>query len=143
MYWLVALPLRDGESPDRAWSKLQEITTYLNDYSANFKFKIPENLRIGTLDSLLSLSDDLIKVNAAVEGTVNKLRRQLYDLQFALPDEERIEAWVEGLTPESYLQRFAWSEAKYPSRRPPRDTVQAIMDTVQKLDDDLKVRYMA
>lgn len=36
---------------------------------------------MGTLDSLLALSDDLVKVNAAVEGTVNKIRRQLFDLQ--------------------------------------------------------------
>lgn len=36
-------------------------------------------------------------------------------------------------------QRFAWNEAKYPSRRPLKDIVASIMDTVQKLDDDLKV----
>ncbi len=140
MYWLVALPLGDDDQHDRVWSRLQELTTYTYDYSLNFKFKIPDNLRVGTLDSLLSLSDDLIKVNAAVEGTVNKIRRQLYDLQASLPDDERSEVWVEGVTPEGYLQRFAWNEAKYPSRRPPRDTVQAIMDTVQRLDDDLKAR---
>lgn len=141
MYWLVALPLGD-DSPDRVWNRLQELTTYTYDYSSNFKFKIPDNLRVGTLDSLLALSDDLIKVNAAVEGTVNKIRRQLYDLQAVLPEDERSEVWVEGMTPEGYLQRFAWNEAKYPSRRPPKDTVQAIMDTVQKLDDDLKVRFV-
>ena len=138
MYWLVALPLGD-EGPDQIWSKLQEVTTYSYDYSLNFKFRIPENLRVGTLDSLLALSDDLIKVNAAVEGTVNKIRRQLYDLQASLPEDERSDVWVEGETPEGYLQRFAWNEAKYPSRRAPKETVQAIMDTVQKLDDDLKV----
>lgn len=37
------------------------------------------------------------------------------------------------------MQRFAWNEAKYPSRRPLKDLVASIMDTVQKLDDDLKV----
>ena len=36
-------------------------------------------------------------------------------------------------------QRFAWNEAKYPSRRPLKDIVSSIMETVQKLDDDLKV----
>jgi V-type H+-transporting ATPase subunit C len=139
MYWLVALPLEDNESPDHVWNKLQELTVYRNDYSINYKFKLPENLRIGTLDSLLALSDDLIKVNSAVEGTVNKLRRQLYDLQSGLAEEEREEAWVEGVSPETYIQRFTWNEAKYPSRRPPKETIQSIMETVQKLDEDLKV----
>lgn len=108
----------------------------------NFKFSLPE-FRVGTLDTLLALSDDLVKVNASVEGTVNKIRRQLFDLQAAMPADERADVWVEGMTPEGYLQRFAWNEAKYPSRRPLKDTVAAITDTVQKLDDDLKVRGLA
>ena len=139
MYWLLSLPLGE-EAPDRVWNRLQELTTYTSDYSVNFKFKLPENIKVGTLDSLLALSDDLIKVNAAVEGTVNKIRRQLFELQSGLPEDEQVEVWVEGMSPEGYLQRFVWNEAKYPSRRPPNDTVAAIMDTVQKLDEDLKVR---
>lgn len=137
MYWLVSLP--HGGRPDHAWSQLQELTTYANDYAHTFKFALPESFRVGTLDSLLGLSDDLAKVNAAVEGTVNKVRRQLVDLQSGMAPEDRADVWVEGQTPEGYLQRFAWHEAKYPSRRPLKDIVASIMDTVQKLDDDLKV----
>lgn len=138
MYWIVSLPL-SGDAPERVWTRLQELTTYANDYSVNFKFAVPDSFRVGTLDSLLSLSDDLVKTNAAIEGTVNKIRRQLFELQSALPAEDQADVWVEGLTPEGYLQRFAWNEAKYPSRRPLKDTVAAISDTIQKLDDDLKV----
>lgn len=57
MYWLVSLP--HGGRPDQAWTTLQESTTYANDYSSNFKFALPESFRVGTLDSLLALSDDL------------------------------------------------------------------------------------
>ncbi|PRW57395.1 V-type proton ATPase subunit C [Chlorella sorokiniana] len=138
MYWLVSLP--HGGQPDRVWNQLQELTTYTSDYSHNFKFALPESFRVGTLDSLLGLSDDLAKVNAAVEGTVNKVRRQLMDLQSSVAPEDRADVWVEGQTPEGYLQRFAWNEAKYPSRRPLKDIVSSIMDTVQKLDDDLKLK---
>lgn len=137
MYWLVSLP--HGGRVEHAWSRLQEATTYTNDYSANFKFALPESFRVGTLDSLLALSDDLAKVNAAVEGTVNKVRRQLVELQSGVAPEDRADVWVEGQTPEGYLQRFAWNEAKYPSRRPLKEIVASIMETVQKLDDDLKV----
>lgn len=137
MYWLVSLP--HGGRAEHAWSRLQEATTYTNDYSANFKFALPESFRVGTLDSLLALSDDLAKVNAAVEGTVNKVRRQLVELQSGVAPEDRADVWVEGQTAEGYLQRFAWNEAKYPSRRPLKEIVASIMDTVQKLDDDLKV----
>ena len=71
---------------------------------------------------------------------MNKVRRQLVELQSSLAPEDRADVWVEGATPEGYLQRFAWNEAKYPSRRPLKDIVGSIMDTVQKLDDDLKAR---
>ncbi|PSC71138.1 V-type proton ATPase subunit C [Micractinium conductrix] len=138
MYWLVSLP--HGGRAEHAWSRLQEATTYANDYSTNFKFALPESFRVGTLDSLLALSDDLAKVNAAVEGTVNKVRRQLVELQSSVAPEDRADVWVEGSTPEGYLQRFAWNEAKYPSRRPLKEIVASIMDTVQKLDDDLKLK---
>ena len=74
-----------------------------------------------------------------MEGTVNKVRRQLVELQSTAAPEDRADVWVEGQTPEGYLQRFAWNEAKYPSRRPLKDIVASIMQTVQKLDDDLKV----
>jgi V-type H+-transporting ATPase subunit C len=139
MYWLVSLPLTD-EPADRVWNRLQELTTYNNEYSINFKFNVPDSFRVGTLDSLLALSDDLIKVNSAMEGTVNKIRRQLYELQSHVPEDDRSDIWVEGMTPEAYLQRFAWNEAKYPSRRLLRETVAAVSETVQKLEDDLKVK---
>lgn len=33
-------------------------------------------MQVGTLDSLMVLSDDLVKVNSMLEGVVNKIRRQ-------------------------------------------------------------------
>lgn len=78
MYWLVSLPLL--ETADRTWNLLQNKTTYETDLSINYRFEIPE-LRVGTLDSLMVLSDDLVKVNALVESVVNKIRRQLYEMQ--------------------------------------------------------------
>ncbi|XP_014501638.1 LRR receptor-like serine/threonine-protein kinase GSO1 [Vigna radiata var. radiata] len=45
-----------------------------------FVFNIP-NLRVGTLDSLLSLSNDLIKSNNFVEGVTHKIRHQIEELQ--------------------------------------------------------------
>ena len=175
MYWLTSLPLLESE--ERTWTLLQNKTTYENDYSINFRFAIPE-LRVGTLDSLMVLSDDLVKVNALVESVVNKLRRQLFDMgsaargddfqevslvaakqqaihggpglagwrcwlaycqhvHFNLPPHAQVS--VEGVSPDQYLERFAWNEAKYPPRRPLAETVSAITETTQKLEDDLKV----
>lgn len=142
MYWLVSLPLI--ETHERTWDLLEQKSTYDNDLSINFRFELPE-LRVGTLDALLGLSDDLVKVNTLMEAVVNKIRRQLFDLAKSAPtsgvDPDREEVLVEGQTPESYVEHFVWDEAKYPSRRPLRETIDAITETVQKLEDDLKVDF--
>ena len=51
---------------------------------------------------------------------------------------ESAQVTVEGVPPDTYLERFAWNEAKYPPRRPLKETVAAITETAQKLEDELK-----
>ncbi len=51
-----------GESPDATFSGLQSGVTN----SKIHRFEIP-NLVVGTLDSLMALSDDLAKINISVE----------------------------------------------------------------------------
>ena len=86
-----------------------------------------------------------MQVNSVVEAVVNKLRRQLYDMTTAPSSSsaEREDISVEGLAPATYLERFAWNEAKYPPRRSLKETVDTITETIQKLEDDLKVRLYA
>ena len=135
-YWLVSLPYLD--SADRTWTLLQNQVLHNNQYATNYRFKLP-NLKVGTLDSLMVLSDDLVKVNSAVEGVVNKIRRQLFDMQSTGSSSDREEVTVEGSAPDDFLETFTWNEAKYPPRRPLQETVNTITETVSKLEDDLKV----
>lgn len=51
---------------------------------------------------------------------------------------ESVQVTVEGVPPDTYLERFAWNEAKYPPRRPLKETVAAVTETAQKLEDELK-----
>lgn len=74
---------------------------------------------------------------------MNKIRRQLFDMQAAGSSSDgREDISVEGLAPAAYLERFTWNEAKYPPRRPLKETVDTITETIQKLEDDLKVFAM-
>lgn len=64
-------------------SALKEAT---RDLAALSPFKIPgAQLRVGTLDSLMSLSDDLVKMDVLAEATVTKMYKQLVDLK---PDDD-------------------------------------------------------
>lgn len=132
-YWLVSLPLL--ETKERTWNTLQQKTTYDNNWSINFKFDIPE-LRVGTLDSLMTLSDDLVKTNISLESVVGKIRRTIVDVCGSPASA----CAIDGVPVESYLTSFQWDEAKYPSRRSLQETVTKIQEDMVKLDDDLKVR---
>ena len=94
---------------------------------------MPE-LRVGTLDSLLALSDDLVRVNALVEAVASKIRRQVVDL--AAIEGATEELSVDGISAERYLTAFTWDEAKHPARRPLRETVEKLQESVAKVDDE-------
>ncbi len=52
-----------------------------------------------------------------------------------------VQVSVAGQRPDQYLESFSWDAAKFPPRRPLNETVSAITENVQKLEDDLKVEY--
>ncbi|GLJ26606.1 hypothetical protein SUGI_0516770 [Cryptomeria japonica] len=135
-YLLVSLPLHNSASS--TWQLLQEGISKNAFDTPTYRFYIPD-LRIGTLDSLLSLSDDLVKANSFVEGVTQKIQRQIEDLERASSvDSGRLT--VEGVPVDSYITRFTWDEARYPVMSPLRETVNTIHESVSKLEDGLKVR---
>lgn len=135
VYWLVSLPLLKGRR-DHTWELLQEKTSYGTQLSSNAKLEVPE-LRVGTLDTLLSHSDDLAKSGLASEAIVAKIRRTLHDVG----GPGAVAALrVENLPVESYLTRFRWDEPKFPLRRPIKETIDKIAEILGGIEDDLKVR---
>ncbi|XP_060204195.1 V-type proton ATPase subunit C [Lycium barbarum] len=137
-YWVVSLPVQHNSSTTSLWSRLQESISKHSFDTPLYRFNIPD-LRVGTLDSLLALSDDLVKSNTFIEGVCSKTRRQIEEL-------ERISGvlssslTVDGVPVDSYLTRFAWDEAKYPTMSPLKEIVDGIHSQVAKIEDDLKVR---
>ncbi|KAH1206579.1 V-type proton ATPase subunit C [Glycine max] len=135
-YWVVSLPVQNSAST--LWNKLQEQISKHSFDTPLYRFNIP-NLRVGTLDSLLSLSDDLVKSNSFVEGVSHKIRRQIEEL-------ERVSGvmssglTVDGVPVDSYLTRFVWDEARYPTMSPLKEIIDGIHGQVAKIEDDLKVR---
>ncbi|RDX97434.1 V-type proton ATPase subunit C, partial [Mucuna pruriens] len=135
-YWAVSLPVHN--SATALWSQLQERISKHSFDTPLYRFNIP-NLRVGTLDSLLSLSDDLAKSNNFVEGVTHKIRRQIEELERASGVNSG-GLTVDGVPVDSYLTRFVWDEAKYPTVAPLKEIVDGIHSQVAKIEDDLKVR---
>ena len=140
-YWFVSFPSGPtAEEKNTTWSNLVSKTQSLLPSPAS-RLEIPK-LKVGTLDSLLALSDDMLKINALIESTVLKLKRQFLELSrldtAATGDTGGLT--VDGRTVHEFLTQFYWEEAKYPSNRPLRETVEKIQETVARIDDDMKAR---
>ncbi|XP_021895737.1 V-type proton ATPase subunit C [Carica papaya] len=135
-YWIVSLPVQN--SATSIWNRLQEEISKHSFDTPLYRFNIP-NLRVGTLDSLLALSDDLLKSNSFVEGVSHKIRRQIEELE-KVSGVESSSLTVDGVPVDSYLTRFVWEEARYPTMSPLREIIDGIQGQVAKIEDDLKVR---
>ncbi|XP_074282146.1 V-type proton ATPase subunit C-like [Silene latifolia] len=135
-YWMASLPVQSSAST--VWSQLQESISKQSFDTPLYRFNVP-NLRVGTLDSLLSLADDLLKSNAFVEGATQKIRRQIDELERS-SGVDAGSLTVDGVPIDSYLTKFVWDEAKYPTMSPLKETVDGIHSFVAKVEDDLKVR---
>ena len=98
-----------------------------------FKFEVP-SLTVGTLDTLMGLSDDLDKTDSIVEGIVRKIEKAAQELA----DRKPIDLTVGGVPPTRYIQQFAWDSAKYPSRRPLKELVSLISGGAQAIEEELK-----
>ncbi|KAH9743215.1 V-type proton ATPase subunit C [Citrus sinensis] len=133
-YWVVSLPVQNSAAS--VWNRLQEQISKHSFDTPLYRFNIP-NLRVGTLDSLLALSDDLVKSNSFVESVSHKIRRQIEELE-RVSGIESSSLSVDGVPVDTYLTRFVWDEAKYPTMSPLREIVDGIHTLVAKIEDDLK-----
>mmetsp|Transcript_6104 Transcript_6104/g.12408 ORF Transcript_6104/g.12408 Transcript_6104/m.12408 type:complete len:373 (-) Transcript_6104:436-1554(-) len=142
MYWLISLPVEHSSHEEeetargRTWREFKRQAEEQQDLCMSYRFAIPD-LRVGTLDSLLTLSDDLVKSCAVAEQTLAKVSRQITEIN---PDQSPDALLVDGVPVDRYLTAFQWDEAKHPSRRPLKETIENISAGVAILDEDLKVR---
>jgi len=134
-YWLISAP-KVKEDP---FSALDKVTVHEQDLSVNYKFHVPE-LRAGTLDSLMSLSDDLYKIDIYVENVTRKIANQLFDI---LPEKEENKyqsLTVNNNAVDTYLTFFRWDEAKYSIGQNLKSLVDLIQSQVAKLEEELRIK---
>jgi len=87
----------------------------------------------------MALSDDLAKIDLFVENTTKKIVRQLMEIMDKKPEKNET-LTVNGSDIDTYLQHFAWEEAKYPIRNSLKELTDKIHIQVAKLDDELKAK---
>lgn len=69
-YWIVSVPVNSNR--EEPYQELNRVTISNGEAAEVHKLELPE-LRVGTLDSLISLSDELTKYDLFVESVVKKI----------------------------------------------------------------------
>jgi len=142
-FWLVSTPI--GSSNEAAeWNKLTKKVGE-GDTAQVFRFQIPtKDLKVGTLDNLMSLSDDLVRMDTMAEATTFKIYKQLMELQkdAGQVEEPTIRMGDAGhaMKLDQYLCEFKWDEAKYPVKSPLRELSDLLTTSVSRMDDELKAK---
>ncbi|XP_075169754.1 V-type proton ATPase subunit Vha44 isoform X1 [Haematobia irritans] len=73
-YWLISAP--GDKTCQQTFDTMNNLTSKQNNLCNNFKFHIPD-LKVGTLDQLVGLSDDLGKLDTYVEQITRKVAAYL------------------------------------------------------------------
>uniref|UniRef100_T1J1L0 V-type proton ATPase subunit C n=1 Tax=Strigamia maritima TaxID=126957 RepID=T1J1L0_STRMM len=144
-YWLISAP---GEKTcAQTWETLNNVTSRQNNLSTNYRFPIPD-LKVGTLDQLVGLSDDLGKLDSYVESITRKIAGYLGEVLEEQKDKLAENLLANGCKSRkfdlaTYITRYQWELAKYPIKQSLRSIADTISKLVSQIDTDLKMKATA
>ncbi|CAO1375694.1 unnamed protein product [Diamesa hyperborea] len=139
-YWLISAP--GDKTCQQTWETMNNVTSKQNSLCENFKFHIPD-LKVGTLDQLVGLSDDLGKLDAYVETSTRKVAAYLGDVLEDQRDKLLENLLANNTELSQYITRFQWDMAKYPIKQSLRNIADIISKQVGQIDADLKTKSQA
>uniref|UniRef100_A0A7S4DKM6 V-type proton ATPase subunit C n=1 Tax=Lotharella globosa TaxID=91324 RepID=A0A7S4DKM6_9EUKA len=129
-YWLVAFP-QEYKGASRAG--LTRLEDNVKHYAKVVKFDVPGNLKIGTLDSLMALTESLTKVDSMIQSALGKVSQTLEDLL-----QKQTELGVENMTISRYVETFQWSSLKYKTSSSLQMITNGIEADVKKYEADIR-----
>jgi len=94
---------------------------------------------VGNIDSLITLSDELRKLDTHVEGTLRKIASQ-YDELADQRQEPKKELDVKGAPPLTFFIKFKWDEARFSKRKPLPELAHIVQTGITKMDEELRTK---
>ncbi|XP_074086475.1 V-type proton ATPase subunit C 1-like [Macrotis lagotis] len=135
-FWLISAP--GDKTCQQTWEKLQAATTKSN-LSTNTKFNIPE-LKLGTLDVLVGLSDELEKQDLFLEILVREMARCMADVLEDTESKVGENLLADGVDFVTYVTKFQWNMAKYPISESMKNISEMIAKVSGQISNELRAR---
>ncbi|XP_044940809.1 V-type proton ATPase subunit C 2 isoform X1 [Mustela lutreola] len=148
-FWLISAP---GDQENLQALERMNTVTAKSNLSYNTKFSIPD-FKVGTLDSLVGLSDELGKLDTFAESLIKKMAQSVVevmeDAKGKVPEnllangglKEKMKYLKIDL--KSFVTHFEWDMAKYPAKQPLVSVVDTLAKQLAQIETDLKSRTAA
>jgi len=133
-YWLISIP-NQGNAKKTVDTLKSNVEDRGGEHYSLSGDKVPiDRLKVGTLDKLIALSDDLGRVDASGKNVVQKLHRTYSEL------EENMDQLlsVYNKSARAYIPQFRWDEGHFNPRTQLRDLVQSIHSNMVKTAEHLR-----
>ncbi|XP_062064943.1 V-type proton ATPase subunit C 2 isoform X2 [Lepus europaeus] len=138
-FWLISAP---GDKENlQALERLNTVTSKSN-LSYNTKFAIPD-FKVGTLDSLVGLSDELGKLDAFAESLIKRMAQSVVEVLEDSKGKVQENLLANGVDLTSFVTHFEWDMAKYPAKQPLAGVVDTLAKQLAQIETDLKSRTAA
>ncbi|KAJ1610130.1 putative vacuolar ATP synthase subunit C [Cryptosporidium canis] len=136
-YWIVACALTEN-SKEAIKDELARTARSISSSVSVLDFDVPFSLKFGAFDDLVRLVDDLAKHDTGVEVVLRRVERLGLELDPTM--ELRIIWQRSSYTVQQYLKNFSWDHAKFPKERSMKENLSALLQSVSKLDLDLRTK---
>ncbi|KAL1691922.1 hypothetical protein GGG16DRAFT_52631 [Schizophyllum commune] len=133
--WLIAVP-NDGD----AEGIVQELQHKLKAPSRSVSQLGIPSFKTGTLDSLITLSEELPKQDASFTAVVAKTVDTLRNLLNNDPNKLSQHILVNETSVDDYLADWNWNEGRYGTQRSLRETVDALNKEMTSIDNTMKAK---
>ncbi|XP_060504469.2 V-type proton ATPase subunit C 2 isoform X2 [Panthera onca] len=138
-FWLISAP---GDKENlQALERMNTVTSKSN-LSYNTKFSIPD-FKVGTLDSLVGLSDELGKLDTFAESLIKRMAQSVVEVMEDSKGKVPENLLANGVDLTSFVTHFEWDVAKYPAKQPLVCIVDALAKQLAQIETDLKSRTAA
>ncbi|XP_030638261.1 V-type proton ATPase subunit C 1-A [Chanos chanos] len=159
-FWLISVPLDKASS--QSLEKLKRAASK-SSLATSFRFPIPE-LKVGTLDTLLAVSDELSRLDVFTESVMRRTSQCMAEVMEQSSDKLLENALANGelkarhaaqqsplrtyfhtlrVDLATYVTRFQWDRAKYSTAQPLKTLTDIISKQVSQVDSELKSRSAA
>jgi len=137
-YWLVTLPNGAKQASETLEKTRLNVASRGKDFSTMFPVSMPR-LPISSLDTLMSLSDSLLRTDREIEGVVAKIEKQYKETAGA----DRDALTVDTMPVKQFVERFEWNFAKLSVRADVK--LEAITEEIRRSVSaaDEEIRAMA